>query len=107
MFILEAFHESDKNRPHLNMYGKRPDGSLLLFTQAHILPKSLSGSNALFNMQIMCADCNSKKGNKVPKEDIPKILEQIKVGRASLLRIGKAHLRNTTINFLKYLKIRK
>lgn len=73
--------------PHLNFYGKRDDGSELLFTKDHILPKVLSGSDAIFNMQIMCVDCNSSKGYKIQIWDIPAIIKQIIKGQASIKRI--------------------
>jgi hypothetical protein len=33
----------------------------------HIIPKSKGGCNNLYNLQPMCAPCNTSKGNKVPK----------------------------------------
>lgn len=37
-----------------------------LMTIDHIIPKSKGGKNHIDNYQIMCASCNSKKGNKMP-----------------------------------------
>lgn len=88
-YIFERLDPNNKS-PHLNLYGKRKDGTDLLFTKDHILPKSLSGSDSQFNMQVMCEDCNHTKGHKIRKEDIPLILRQIKEGKASVLDIAKA-----------------
>ena len=85
-FVLEKLNPDDI-LPHLNMYGRRDNGTLLLFTKDHILPRSLSGSNALFNMQIMCADCNSKKSYKIQLWDIVAIAKQLIKGQASIKRL--------------------
>lgn len=99
-FVLETL--DPKARPHLNLYGRRDDGSLLLFTKDHILPRSLSGSDRLVNMQVMCKDCNFKKGFKLQLRDVPKVLGQVIRGDASLFRIllalGRAGRKNERRN---------
>ena len=52
--------------PHANLYHRRKDGSLMLMTKDHILPKSRGGSNCINNLQTMCSACNEKKGNGCP-----------------------------------------
>ena len=100
-FILESL-DPKAGRPHLNLYGKRQDGSLLLFTKDHILPRALSGSDRLVNMQVMCRDCNFKKDFKLQVRDVPKILGQVIRGDASLFRIllalGRAGRKNERRN---------
>lgn len=41
-------------------------------TKDHIIPKSRGGLDSLKNMQTMCEDCNSKKGNSYTSEDVLK-----------------------------------
>ena len=92
-FALEHLDANHRDRtPDLNLYGTREDGSALLFTRDHILPKSLSGSEDIDNMQVMCTDCNGAKGHAIRKEDLREIHWQIKTGRASLWAILKAWL---------------
>lgn len=92
-FVLEHLDRTNPSRVDLNLYGKRDDGSDLLFTKDHILPKSLSGSEDLYNMQVMCTDCNGGKGHVIRKEDLREIFWQIKTHRASLIAIAGAWLR--------------
>ena len=56
------------NRRHFNLYAD--DGTLM--TKDHIVPASKGGQDRVSNMQTMCADCNSEKGNEsdVKKEYI-------------------------------------
>lgn len=49
---------------HFNLYGNRPDGSEVMMTKDHIIPKSKGGVNKMSNYQTMCAPCNERKGNK-------------------------------------------
>jgi hypothetical protein len=51
-------------RPHLNLYGLRPDGTDEQFTQDHIVPKAEGGKDCLDNLQVMCYTCNEIKGGK-------------------------------------------
>jgi 5-methylcytosine-specific restriction endonuclease McrA len=54
--------------PHLNLYAKGRNGSLILMTQDHIHPKHAGGSNGIENLQTMCRECNSYKGGMLPHE---------------------------------------
>lgn len=47
------------NRRHFNLYAD--DGTLM--TKDHILPKKWGGKDTLENMQVMCEECNRKKGS--------------------------------------------
>lgn len=49
--------------PHLNFYGRLADGTAVIFTKDHIVPKSLGGPSAMENYQPMCGPCNWAKGN--------------------------------------------
>ncbi len=53
----------DQIRWHLNLYAV-VDGKEILMTKDHTVPKCLGGSNALSNLQPMCAKCNFAKGAK-------------------------------------------
>lgn len=48
---------------HFNLYGVKDDGTEVLMTKDHIVPKSKGGANKLSNYQVMCANCNLKKGD--------------------------------------------
>jgi len=48
---------------HFNLYALREDGVEILMTKDHIVPKSKGGPNAMFNYQLMCQKCNSRKGD--------------------------------------------
>ena len=49
----------------LNLYGFDQEGKEVLMTRDHIIPKSLGGVQHASNFQVMCFNCNAKKGNKV------------------------------------------
>lgn len=49
---------------HLNLYGIRKDGTEVMMTKDHIIPKSKGGQNSLSNYEPMCQDCNTEKSNK-------------------------------------------
>jgi len=50
--------------PHFNLYAVE-NGSWVLMTADHIIPKSRGGKNDLSNLQVMCENCNAKKGNNL------------------------------------------
>ena len=52
--------DPNTNRRHFNLYAD--DGTLM--TKDHIVPASKGGQDKISNMQTMCADCNSAKGNE-------------------------------------------
>ena len=51
--------EDGSNRRHFNLYAD--DGTLM--TKDHIIPASKGGPDHIDNMQTMCTNCNSEKGN--------------------------------------------
>lgn len=52
--------------PHANLYHRRKDGSLMLMTKDHIIPKSKGGKDHIDNLQTMCSACNEVKGSQIP-----------------------------------------
>jgi len=54
---------------HMNLYGIRKDGTEVMMTKDHIIPKSKGGKNIIENYEPMCSDCNTEKSNKLPHEN--------------------------------------
>lgn len=63
-FAKERQHHATPGRWHFNLYGYRPDGTEVMMTKDHIVPKSKGGVNHFDNYEPMCIDCNADKGNK-------------------------------------------
>ena len=63
-FYVERHPNETQGGKHLNLYAVDPDGTEVLMTVDHIVPKSLGGSNDLSNLQPMCMPCNQEKGNR-------------------------------------------
>jgi len=61
-FRLERMSHAPEGTAYFNLYGYK-NGTPVLFTRDHIIPRSKGGTNILSNMQTMCNDCNGKKGN--------------------------------------------
>lgn len=59
-YALETSNPESK-RAHFNLYSE--DG--MLMTKDHIFPKSKGGTDTIDNMETLCQECNSKKGNTV------------------------------------------
>ena len=49
---------------HLNVYAVAADGTEVLMTKDHIVPKSAGGPSCPVNYQTMCCLCNVAKGSK-------------------------------------------
>jgi hypothetical protein len=49
----------------LNLFFEKSNGGHVIFTKDHIVPKSRGGINHPVNYQLMCADCNGKKGARI------------------------------------------
>lgn len=105
VFVAEKSVENDVS-PHLNLYAKLPDGSMVLMTHDHIIPKSRGGANHISNAQTMCAPCNHKKSDDMPqdsqsklKEYVQKLFEQGKSDRAILDIIQESNAAAGAIGF--------
>jgi 5-methylcytosine-specific restriction endonuclease McrA len=53
---------------HLNLYGLDKHGREIMLTKDHILPKSKGGEDKLENFQVLCENCNVKKGNTLEED---------------------------------------
>lgn len=62
-FAIEQ-HDNDKS-PHLELYAVKDDGTEVIMTRDHIIPRSRGGPNIIENLQAMCEPCNVAKGNKI------------------------------------------
>ena len=94
--------EEGSNRRHFNLYAD--DGTLI--TKDHIIPASKGGPDKVSNMQTMCADCNSAKGDtsdlkkeyivgrRDDKEVVFKSIE--KAAYSAVYMLGKQVYRKTT-----------
>lgn len=63
----------------LNLYGLRDDHQVM-FTQDHIHPKSLGGSDRLENLRVMCEPCNKARGNHLTIFEMVDTLKQQYIG---------------------------
>lgn len=68
-YFLMEYDKSSKQWV-FNLYGVQ-DGKEVIMTFDHIIPKSKGGGDGLHNGQVMCRDCNSKKGNKMERKKRP------------------------------------
>lgn len=68
---------------HLNLYGVKEDGSEVMFTKDHIVPKCKAGPDTLDNLQTMCYECNQTKGS-LP-QNIFMIRKQLEDGTYNIL----------------------
>lgn len=74
IWLLQAHHvhRNDngsiilRESPHINLYAVDDDGSLILMTRDHIVPRSKGGLDVLENLQTLCQPCNSEKADNLP-----------------------------------------
>ena len=64
-FAKERFNHNNLLTYHFNMYAVKPDGTEVLMTKDHRIPKSKGGTDTLDNYQTMCTRCNSKKADNL------------------------------------------
>lgn len=63
-YFAKERHLQDKAY-HLNLYAVDDNGTEILMTKDHILPRSKGGIDDISNYQTMCKPCNEVKGNKL------------------------------------------
>lgn len=56
---------NEKGTAHMNLWGRAHDGSPLLFSHDHTIPKSKGGPDVLENITVMCVTCNQNKSDKI------------------------------------------
>lgn len=65
-YFEQNLSKFDATQPaHINFYLVRNGMKDLLFTKDHIVPVSKGGKDVQENYQVMCQDCNTKKGNLI------------------------------------------
>ena len=62
---------------HFNLYALRPDGSEVLMTKDHVVPRSKGGKDHISNYVTMCSPCNNKKAAKTPEVEMSSELKKI------------------------------
>jgi 5-methylcytosine-specific restriction endonuclease McrA len=72
-FYIERHKKDLASKYSLNLYALQEDGSEVMMTWDHIIPKSLGGSNLLSNAQCMCQKCNAAKGNHLSLTELIEI----------------------------------
>jgi len=69
-FALErSGGKNNPNKYHANLYALNEYGHEVMMTVDHIIPRSKGGGRILSNLQPMCCNCNSRKGNSNERED--------------------------------------
>jgi len=68
MLALERDRNNTNKTYHLNLYCVEPDGTEVLMTKDHIVPKAKGGPDTLENMQCMCKICNEAKADVLDGE---------------------------------------
>lgn len=63
MFAIERYECQPMSSCHLNLYHVRKDGSEVMITVDHVIPKSKGGTEDEDNLQPLCKPCNCRKGN--------------------------------------------
>lgn len=89
--------------PHLNLWALDGD-RLVLMTQDHIFPRSKGGSNGMHNLQTMCSDCNTAKGDSIPHEYARSFIHAPTVdGRGPSIK-GLSEVHEHALSVLDYLE---
>ena len=92
--VKRKVKHSDEQRPHLNLWALTKKDGLVMMTQDHILPRSRGGSNGQHNLQTMCTQCNSAKGDTIPDgyQYCARSLTNVDGRSASGKRLSEIHL---------------
>ncbi len=86
--------------PHFNLYGVDAEGTLILMTKDHIIPKSKGGKNSMDNYVTMCRTCNTLKANAIITVEQTKELRKIHDASAHLGIKAKGKLMSAERNRL-------
>lgn len=97
-WIADKGRRDTQGPPVLNLYGRRPNGVVVMMNQDHIIPRSLGGTNDIRNLRPACEVCNGARGNSVNAEEIafasanPDLMNihrfKMRMKRAELHRVG-------------------
>lgn len=63
-FALERDTHVSTKKFHFNLYFVKDDKEIMM-TVDHIIPESKGGKRLFDNLQPMCSECNSLKGNSI------------------------------------------
>jgi len=69
--VYQAYDSEKLGYVKLNLYAKRSDGSWVLMTADHTIPRSIGGGSFIGNLEPMCETCNGEKGDKIPDDFRP------------------------------------
>jgi 5-methylcytosine-specific restriction endonuclease McrA len=101
-YIRIPYQKLIDDKPTRNLIYKRDQyscgycGSKQSLTIDHIIPRSRGGEDTWENLVTSCSRCNTKKGNKTPKEADMKLLFQPKVP------VNKLHLTISVSNISEW-----
>jgi hypothetical protein len=88
--------DQDSKPPVMNLYATAHDGSLVMMTRDHIIPKSLGGVDDVRNLRPACSTCNENRLNDLNDEDLefarsnPELIDSFRVQKG--LTSLKSHL---------------
>lgn len=93
-FAIESFKHGSSDSVHVNLYGRKEDGTEVLFTHDHSKARGLGGADNLSNTTTMCWVCNNKKAEGEAREVnvrrfMSGLTEKAKVYQETLLTVKK------------------
>jgi len=64
-FAIERATKDFSGKFHLNLYAIDKDGTEIMLTKDHIIPRSKGGKNKISNYQVLCRRCNKNKADDI------------------------------------------